>query len=440
MIPIRRLAELDVQARRTLLLRPDVVTQEVLAAVRAIVSDVRARGDDAVRAYSEKFDKVRLASIEVGREEWDAGEKKVTQQEQVAIRSAFENLTRFHRQGLLKSFEYSPVKGILLGTRVVPYARAGLYVPGGLTRYPSCVLMTAVPAAVAGVREIMLCTPPGPDGTLPATVLHAARVAGVHRIFKVGGAQAIAALAYGTAAVPRVEILVGPGNRYVTAAKKLLSEFVAVDFLAGPTELLVLSDGNGNPRYIASDLVAQAEHDPDARSILVTTDPKQAEAVAQELAVQARVIPRFEIAQKALAANGAILVADTLPKAIAFVNDYGPEHLIIACDHPRDVMDEIRHAGAIFLGDMSPVAVGDYGVGPNSTLPTLGGARRFSGLSANTFTKTISFEFLTRDGLMQVAPVGIAMAKMESLDGHRASIEIRQPRRELTDARSGSSF
>lgn len=428
MIPVRRLSELDPAARKAALARPGALTDDVMKAVRTIIDDVREHGDAALRAYAKKFDKIVLDAIEVPASEIEAAEKGIRQQDQVALRSALDNLLRFHRQGVPKAFEYSPVKGIMLGRRCVPYARAGLHVTGGPTPLPSSVLMAAAPAAVAGVKEIILCTGPGADGSIAPAVLFAARLAGVHRVFKTAGAPAIAAMAYGTGSIPRVEIIAGPGDRFANGAKRAVASDVAIDFASGPTELLVISDGSGDPRRIASDMVAQSEHDPAASARLVTTSAAQAEAVARELSEQGRKLPRADTIQKALQKHGAILIVDDLAAAIAFANEYGPGFLSIACERPLPVLDQIRHAGSVFLGDMSPVAVGDYGVGPNAVVPTAGDATRASGLAVSTFLKTIPFSFITKEGLASVAPMASALARLESLEGHLASIELRQER------------
>ena len=427
MIPIRRLSELDPVARRAAFARPGAATDEVTKAVATIVRDVREHGDSAVRAYAKTLDKVTIEALEVPAAEVEAAEKAVKQQEGVALRSALDNLLRFHRQGVPKSFEYAPVKGILVGRRCVPYSRAGLHVGGAAL--PSSVLMAAVPAIVAGVRDILLCAAPGPDGIVNPGVLMAAKIAGIQRVFRVSGAPAIAAMAYGTASIPRVEVIAGPGDRTVNAAKRAVADDVAVDFAAGPTELLILSDGTGDPRHIAADMVAQAEHDATATARLVTTRAEQAEAVARELTSQGAGLPRKETIQKALQKHGALLVADDLPSAIAFANEFAAGYLSIVCERPLPVLDQIRHAGSVFLGDQSPVAVGDYGVGPNAVVPALGDARRTSGLSAATFLKSVPFTYVTKEGLGSVAPMASALARLESLEGHLASIEIRQDKK-----------
>jgi histidinol dehydrogenase len=405
--------------------RPGAVDDAALASVRAIVDDVRAKGDTAVRKHTKAFDKLDRESFAVTADEFAAAERAVNQQNQLAIRAMHESVTRFHKQGVVKAFETTPIRGITLGRVVVPFDVAGLYIPGGLAAYPSSVVMAAAPATVAGVKRLVLCTPPGPDGAVPPSVLFAAKVCGVEKAYTIGGAQAIAAMAYGTASVPRCDIIVGPGNKWVTAAKKIVAGDVAIDFLAGPTEVLVLSDGDASPKFIASDLVAQAEHDAAACSIFVTTSRKQAEAVGAELRVQASTHARAEIIRKSITENGALLVADALDEAIAFVNEYAPEHLVIACKNPPGVLTKIKSAGAVFLGEYAPVAIGDYGVGPNAILPTLGEGRRVSGLSAATFVKSITTCSLTKEGLQSVGPMAITLSKLEGLGAHQKSIEVR---------------
>ncbi|MBI2933504.1 MAG: histidinol dehydrogenase [Planctomycetes bacterium] len=418
MIPVRPL-------RDYVLRRPGAVNADALEAVRRIVDDVRAEGDPAVRRYTKQYDGVEPENLEVSADEFAAAERAVSQQSQLAIRSMLDSVTRFHKQGVAKAFEFQPMRGIALGRMVVPFDSAGLYVPGGSAAYPSSVVMAAAPATVAGVKRLILCTPPGPEGAVPPAVLFAAKIAGVEKVFKIGGAQAIAAMAYGTQTVPRAEIIVGPGNKYVTAAKKIVSEHAAIDFLAGPTEILVLSDGEASPRFIAADLIAQAEHDVAACAVFVTTSSKQAEAVAGELTAQAGTHARAEIIRSSLQENGALLVAESLDAAIAFANEVAPEHLVIACRTPSQILTRIKSAGAVFLGEYAPVAAGDYGVGPNAILPTLGEARRVSGLSADTFLKRITHVSLTREGLESVAPMALALAKVEGLGAHQKSVEVR---------------
>ncbi|MBI2901829.1 MAG: histidinol dehydrogenase [Planctomycetes bacterium] len=418
MIPVRSLAEYAID-------RKAVVDDATFASCRGIVEDVRRRGDAAVREYAKRFDRVEPASFEVNTAEIEAAMGSVAPEVQAAIRTAYDRVFRFHHQGLLRGFEDTSRPGVTLGMRVVPFERAGIYVPGGLAAYPSSVCMAAAAANVAGVRETILCTPPEPQ----ATLLCAARICGVTRVFRIGGAQAVAAMAYGTESVPACEIVAGPGNRFVTAAKKAVADDVAIDFLAGPTEVLVLSDGTTSPRFVAADLIAQAEHDPAALSILVTTSREQAEAVAREFSVQIPRLERAAIVVHALRDHGALLVAPDFDAAVAFANRLAPEHLVISTRDPMEVLPRIRHAGAVFLGEHSPVAMGDYGSGPNAILPTLGDSRRRSGLSANTFVKTITYERLTPEALAREAAPAIALATVEGLGAHRRSIEIRhEPR------------
>jgi histidinol dehydrogenase len=315
--------------------------------------------------------------------------------------------------------------GITLGRKVVPFSRAGLYAPGGLAVYPSMVLMAAAPANIAGVGELVLCSPPTRKGTLPDAVLYAALLSGVRRVFMLGGAQAIAAMAYGTQSVPPCDMIAGPGNRFVTAAKKIVANDVAIDFLAGPSEVLVLSDGTTNPSWIAAEMIAQAEHAPDACSLLVTTSSEQAEAVGNELAEQVEKRERTEVIGASLEDHGELLVASSLEEAVDFSNRYAPEHLVLSCENPERVLDSILNAGSVFLGEHSPVAIGDYCAGPNSILPTLGGALRVGGLTANSFVKTVSWQKLSSEGLASIRDIGMTLAKVEKLEGHGASIEIR---------------
>jgi histidinol dehydrogenase len=418
-------APLTPEVRERYLSRRGAIEGAVRQSVEAIRERVRREGDAALRALTREFDGPDLERLEVGPDEWTRAERALPQNVQAAVRSMYDSVVRYHKQDLARSFEFQPLKGITLGKLVVPFERAGLYVPGGLAVYPSSVVMAAAPAQVAGVREIVLCTPPTREGTVPDAVLFAARVSGVSRVFKVGGAQAIFALAYGTTTVPRCEVLAGPGNAYVTAAKKLVQEETAIDFLAGPTELLVLSDGTTSPRFIAAELAGQAEHSPDACCVLVTTSREQAEAVARELEEQVRVLERAEIIRRAMTSQGALLVAASFDDAVAFANAFGAEHLTISTRRPVEVLKRIRSAGSVFLGEYSPVAIGDYGVGPNAILPTYGEACRRGGLSANSFLKTISYQMLSREGLEQVAPTATTLARVEGLTAHLRSIEVR---------------
>jgi histidinol dehydrogenase len=418
-------ARLTAETRARFLSRRGGLEGPVRDTVEKILQDFRKDADGTIRKLARKFDKVDLDRIEVTPEEWAAAEKACPQTVQVAVRTMYDSVVRYHKQDVAKPFEFQPLKGVTLGKLVVPFERAGLYVPGGLAVYPSSVVMAAAPARVAGVKELVLCTPPSARGSIPDAVLFAARVCGVSRVFKIGGAQAVFAMAYGTPTVPPCEVIAGPGNAYVTAAKKRVQEEVAIDFLAGPTELLVVSDGTTSARFIAAELIGQAEHSPDTCCLLVTTSPKQAEEVARELELQAAEAERKEIVRKALTAHGALLVADSLDDAFAFVNAFGAEHLTVSMKHSIESLKKVRSAGSVFLGEYSPVAIGDYGIGPNAILPTYGEACRRGGLTANSFVKTISYQMLSKEGLGQVAPTAATLARVENLHAHLRSIEVR---------------
>ena len=425
MIPVGRLTP---EARARYASRRGALSGAARDAVEKILSDFRKDPDGAIRKLTKKFDKADLAAFEVTAGEIAEAEKRCPQTVQNAIRSMYESVVRYHKQDLARSFEFQPLKGVSLGKLVVPFGRAGLYVPGGLAVYPSSVVMAAAPAVVAGVKQAILCTPPGADGKVADAVLCAAASCGVARVFKVGGAQAVFAMAYGTPTVPKCEIIVGPGNVYVTAAKRIVQDEVAIDFLAGPTELLVVSDGTTSARFIAAELVAQAEHAPDTCCVLVTTSQTQAEEVAAELEAQTRKCERAEIVRKSMTTQGALLVVDDLDQALAFANEFGAEHLTISTKFPIEALKKIRSAGSVFLGEYSPVAIGDYGAGPNAILPTHGEACRRGGLSANTFTRTIGYQLLSREGLEKLAPTAMTLAKVEMLGAHLRSIEVRLER------------
>ncbi len=423
-----RVERLTPGTRERLVSRRGVMEGPVIQAVLKILHDFQKDPDGTLRRLARKFDKADLEGLEATAGEFAAAEKNTPQNVQAAIRSMHDSVLRYHKLESPRGFEIQPLKGVVLGRLVVPFDRAGLYVPGGLAPYPSSVVMAAAPAAVAGVRDLVLCTPPTGKGTIPDAVLFAARVCGVSRVFKTGGAQAVFAMAYGTPTVPRCEVIVGPGNMYVTAAKSLVRDEVAIDFLAGPSEVLVLSDGKTSPRFIAADLLGQAEHAPDARCVLATPSEKQALEVDRELDAQAASCGRAGIARKALSGNGALLVAESLDEAVSFANDFGAEHLSISAHRPVEILKRIRSAGSIFVGEYSPVAIGDYGAGPNHILPTLGEARRRGGVTPATFLKTISYQMLSREGVEKFAPTAATLARVEGLDAHLKSIEVRLER------------
>ena len=420
-----RVERLTAESSGRLLSRRSLLEGPALEAARAILREFRADPDGTLLRLARQFDGAELDRLEVAPAEMDGAEKSVPQDVRSAILSMRDSVARYHRVEIPKEFEIEPIPGVVLGRRVVPFERAGLYVPGGLAPYPSSVVMGAVPAAVAGVKEIVLCTPPTSRGTVPAAVLFAARVCGVSRVFKTGGAQAVFAMAYGTPTIPRCDVVVGPGNLYVTAAKSLVRDDVAIDFLAGPSEILVVSDGEAPARFIAADLLGQAEHGPDALCVLVTTSRAQAEEVVRELEGQWAACGRAAVIREALTRQGAVLVADSLDEAAAFADAFAAEHLVIATRRPLEVFRKIRNAGSVFLGDCTPVAAGDYGAGPNHILPTLGEARRRGGVGVETFLKRISYQRLSREGLGRIAPMAAALARAEGLDAHGRSIEVR---------------
>ena len=397
------------------------------AAVAKILEDVRTRGDEAVFAYTEQFDHVRLTpdTIAVTKEEIRDAYETVGEEFVRIVRASAERIRAFHEKQAEKSWFMTSEDGSLLGQRVIPLDRVGLYAPGGTAAYPSSVLMNVLPAKIAGVREITLCTPCGPDGRAAAATVAAADIAGVDRILKIGGAQAIAAMAYGTASVPKADKITGPGNIYVALAKKAVYGHVAIDSVAGPSEILVLCDGTANPRYVAADLLSQAEHDMLASAVCVTTSMGLAEKINAELEAFIPQLERHDIIRKSIDDFGVILVADTMEEAIDAVNRIASEHLEILTKNPFAVMPKIRHAGAIFLGEYASEPLGDYFAGPNHVLPTCGTARFFSALSVQDFVKKSSVIYYTEEALRPVHRDIEAFAKMEGLTAHANSIAVR---------------
>ena len=403
--------------------RPDMKTG-VADVVADIISNVRARGDAALFEYCRKFDKAELTTLEVSEAEIDEAFDVIGDFCRVLERAAA-NITKFHEKQLRNSFIINDEDGIVMGQKVIPMDKAGLYVPGGTAAYPSTVLMDAVPAKIAGVGELVITTPPGPDGKVNPYVLAAAKVAGVDRILKVGGAQAIAALAYGTETVPKVDKIVGPGNAFVAEAKKQVFGIVSIDMIAGPSEVLCVADAKSDPRHVAADLLAQAEHDKNASAVLVTDSMELAEQVAAEVDRQLKTLPRTEIATASIENNGKIIVADDLRQAIDIANEIAPEHLELHMDNPFDYLDAVRHAGSIFMGRNCPEPLGDYFAGPNHTLPTLGTAKFSSPLSVDDFVKKTQYTYYTRDALSRVYEDIADFADHEGLHGHARSIRSR---------------
>ncbi len=398
----------------------------VEATVREILAAVRERGDAALFEYTARFDRLELsaATVEVTVAEIDAALAAVTEEDLAALRLATERIAAFHTKQKQETWLSTAEEDILLGQMVRPLERVGIYVPGGKAAYPSSVLMNAVPAKVAGVPEVVMVVPM-PGGEVNPHVLAAAHLAGVDRIFKVGGAQAVAALAYGTATIPKVDKITGPGNIYVATAKQLVFGAVDIDMIAGPSEILVINDGSGNPAHLAADLLGQAEHDELASSVLITTDAGFADKVAAEVEKQLSELPRQSIARKSIEAFGAVILARDLAEAIAFSNRIAPEHLELAVADPFAILPQIHHAGAIFMGHHTPEAAGDYLAGPNHTLPTGGTARFFSPLSVDDFVKKSSIVSFSKAGLRRLGSEIVRIAELEGLSAHARSVSLR---------------
>lgn len=403
--------------------------EELTAAqvVERIVGDVRAEGDKALLAYTEKIDGVRLEAqdLEIKESEVDAAYRQVDADTLNSLRKAIQNVQSFHAEQLPKTWLTTREYGSMLGQKCIPLERVGMYVPGGTAAYPSSVVMNAVPAAVAGVKEIIMVVPPARDGSINPLYLIAAREAGVTRIFKAGGAQAVAALAFGTDTIPKVDKITGPGNIFVTLAKKAVYGYCNIDMLAGPSEILIVADQTAEPRYIAADMLSQAEHDVLASSIVITDSRELADKVRQAVEQQLALLPRKEIAALALERNGLIVVTDTLQAAMELANLSAPEHLEIITAEPFRLLPYVRHAGAVFLGPYSPEPLGDYFAGPNHVLPTGGTARFYSVLNVETFMKKTSIISYTPEALAAVSADIIRLAEAEGLTAHARAIQIR---------------
>lgn len=399
---------------------------DVAAIVADILADVKENGDTAVKAYCAKFDKAELTSLEVTPEEIQAAISQVEPEFLDILREAAENIRSFHSRQVRNSFVIADKPGIVLGQKITPIEKVGVYVPGGTAAYPSTVLMDTIPAKIAGCPQLVMVTPPGRDGKVNSAILAAASIAGVNRIFKVGGAQAIAALAYGTESIPRVDKIVGPGNAFVAEAKKQVFGRVSIDMIAGPSEILVIADGKSNPVHVAADLLSQAEHDKLASAVLVTDSEELALAVQAELERQLPLLPRQEIARASIENNGKIIVAETLMAGIEIANEIAPEHLELQVDDPFSYLDAIQNAGSIFLGRSCPEALGDYFAGPNHTLPTSGTARFSNPLSVDDFVKKSQFSYYTPEALAKAADKIAAFAEKEGLRAHGRSVTIRK--------------
>ena len=399
--------------------------KNVIPTVSEIIENVRENGDKAVREYTIKFDGKAPEKTEISPDEIDALIEKCDKDYISTVAKAAENITDFHKRQIQQSWLTTKNNGVIMGQRIRGLKRVGIYVPGGTAAYPSSVLMNAVPAKIAGVEEIIMCTPPQKDGTPNPNIIAAAKIAGVDRIFLMGGAQAVAALAYGTESVPKVDKIVGPGNIFVATAKKLLYGTVDIDMIAGPSEILVIADSSANPKFLAADLMSQAEHDKLASSILLTDSAEIAEKTKQELILQMEKLSRKEIIESSLDNFGAIIVCSDMSQAVEFANELAPEHLEVCCNNPMEYIGKLDNAGSVFLGNYSPEPLGDYFAGPNHVLPTSGTARFFSPLSVDSFVKKSSFIYYTEDALKNDAEDVIRFADTEGLTAHANSIKVR---------------
>ena len=421
-------SQLDIAARRAALQRPtQVVAEQTRIAVAAILDDVRTTGDAALRELSRRFDRVALARFEVTADEFGAAEAAVPAAVRIAIADAAQRIERYHRAGMAQPYAIDTADGVRCERILRPIARVGLYVPAGSAPLPSTALMLGVPAHLAGCREVVLCTPPRADGSADPAVLCAAQLCGITHVFKLGGAQAIAAMAHGTESVPKCDKLFGPGNAFVTEAKRQVSvqvEGAAIDMPAGPSEVLVIADAGADPAFVAADLLSQAEHGPDSQVLLLSDDDALLDAVEQALTLQLSVLPRADVARQALASSRAIKIA-TLDDAFAISNAYAPEHLILALRTPRAWLDKIEAAGSVFLGDWAPEALGDYCSGTNHVLPTGGAARAISGLSVASFQNAISVQAVDRVGIQAIGPTAVEIARAEGLEAHARAVTVR---------------
>ncbi len=402
------------------------ISANVEGVVAQIIATVVEKGDEALFAYAAQFDKVQLDALEVTPEEIDEAFSSVEPEFLDILRQAAANIRAYHEKQVRNSFILNEKDGVVIGQKVTPIEKVGLYVPGGTASYPSTVLMDSIPAKIASCDQIVMVTPPGKDGKVSPVILAAAKIAGVDRIFKVGGAQAVAELGYGTESIPKVDKIVGPGNAYVAEAKKQVFGKVSIDMIAGPSEILVVADATADPRFVAADLLSQAEHDKMASAVLVTDSYDFAQKVSQELEKQIPQLPRAEIARASIDQNGKIIVAEgNLMLAIDIANQIAPEHLELCVDNPFDYLDKIKHAGSIFMGKYCPEALGDYFAGPNHTLPTSGTARFSSPLSVDDFVKKTQFTYYTESALQAVADQIAYFAHKEGLDAHAKSATIR---------------
>lgn len=410
--------------RKTLFMRAPE-SANVSETVAAILRDVAKRGDDALFAYAKKFDRVELTNLEVAAAELDAAYAAIPAPLLAAMRAAAENIRAFHQQQIRQGFRLNRPDGSYVGQKITPIEKVGLYIPGGTASYPSTVLMNAIPAKLAGCGEIVMVSPPAPDGSIAQAVLAAAKLAGVDRVFKSGGAQAVAALAYGTETIPKVDKIVGPGNAYVAEAKRQVFGRVAIDMIAGPSEILIVADETGEPSFIAADLLSQAEHDALASAVLITNSRALAEAVSAEVERRLALLPREAIARASIEANGKIIVTDDLSYAIELANALAPEHLELCVKNPEAYLDKVKNAGSVFLGSYAPEALGDYLAGPNHTLPTGGTARFSSPLCVDDFVKKTQYLYYPPDALESLSGTIATFARAEGLEAHARAALVR---------------
>ena len=424
-----RIAKADGVSERELInqlkARSGEIDRKVTSAVTDILNNVKQNGDDAVREYTLKFDGHMPSKFEISREEIDSSPDKCDRDFILALYKAADNIRDFHARQKQQSWLEPKQNGVILGQRIRGLKRVGVYVPGGTAAYPSSVLMNVIPAKIAGVKEIVMVTPPQKDGTANPDILAAAKIAGVDRVFLMGGAQAVAALAYGTQSVPKVDKIVGPGNIFVATAKKLLYGTVDIDMIAGPSEILIVADKSANPKFLAADLMSQAEHDKMASAILLTTSEETANETAKELSRQMQTLERRDIIEQSLNDFGAIIVCKDISEALDFANELAPEHLELAVENPMEYIGRVDNAGSVFLGHYSPEPLGDYFAGPNHVLPTSGTARFFSPLSVDSFIKKSSFIYYTEPALSEAKDDIIKLAETEGLTAHANSIKVR---------------
>ena len=424
-----RIAKADGVSERELInqlkARSGEIDRKVTSAVTDILNNVKQNGDDAVREYTLKFDGHMPSKFEISREEIDSSPDKCDRDFILALYKAADNIRDFHARQKQQSWLEPKQNGVILGQHIRGLKRVGVYVPGGTAAYPSSVLMNVIPAKIAGVKEIVMVTPPQKDGTANPDILAAAKIAGVDRVFLMGGAQAVAALAYGTQSVPKVDKIVGPGNIFVATAKKLLYGTVDIDMIAGPSEILIVADKSVNPKFLAADLMSQAEHDKMASAILLTTSEETANETAKELSRQMQTLERRDIIEQSLNDFGAIIVCKDISEAVDFANELAPEHLELAVENPMEYIGRVDNAGSVFLGHYSPEPLGDYFAGPNHVLPTSGTARFFSPLSVDSFIKKSSFIYYTEPALSEAKDDIIKLAETEGLTAHANSIKVR---------------